>query len=143
MENNLNRIFVYGSLRSGFQNPAYDYISKYFHLISKAKVKGLMYDMGSFPAAVPTDENAFIVGELYEHNNNCEFSWAIEQLDEYEGVNPEEGEDKLYTREKVTVYFGDNETSEAWIYWFIGNVADQPLITSGDIFDFVHQKSKF
>jgi gamma-glutamylcyclotransferase (GGCT)/AIG2-like uncharacterized protein YtfP len=142
MENNLTKLFVYGSLRSGFQNPAYDYISKYFTLIGEAKVKGRLYDMGSFPAAVPAEDDAYIVGELYEHNKASNFSWAIEQLDAYEGVNPEEGEPMLYRRDVVTVY-QNGKTTDAWIYWFAGPIDDQPLIPSGDIFDFIHQKSKF
>ena len=142
MENNLTRIFVYGSLRSGFQNPAYDYISKYFNLVGKAKVKGRMYDMGSFPAAVPANDDSFIIGELYEHNNKCEFSWAIEQLDAYEGLTPEVGDEELYRRERVTAYFGENETTEAWIYWFNGSVEHQPIIASGDVLQFIQHKSK-
>lgn len=141
MEKNLNRIFVYGSLRSGFHNPAYEYISKYFKLLGEGKVKGRMYDMGSFPAAVPAEEG-FIKGELYEHNGTGDFGYTIEQLDAYEGVNPEEGEPLLYRREKVEVEY-ENGRSEAWIYWFSGQVDDQPVIASGDVFDFIHQKSKF
>jgi gamma-glutamylcyclotransferase (GGCT)/AIG2-like uncharacterized protein YtfP len=143
MENNLTKIFVYGSLRSGFQNPAYEYISKYFNLVGEAKVKGRMYDLGSFPAAIPANDDSYIIGELYQHNNNCEFSWAIEQLDAYEGLSPEEGDVELYRRERVTAYYGANETTEAWIYWFNGSVDGHPIIASGDIFDFIHQKSKF
>ncbi len=141
MENNLTRIFVYGSLRSGFQNPAYGYISKYFTLISKAKVKGKLHDMGSFPVAVPSDDESYIIGELYEHNKPAEFSWAIGQLDDYEGVMPEDDEVQLYKREKVTVYYADI-TTDAWIYWYTGKIDDQPVIPSGDVFDFIHQKSK-
>ena len=82
-------VFVYGSLRSGFQSPAYEYISRYFNLFGQAKVKGKLYDMGEYPAAIPVQEDAFIKGELYIIKNETEFSWAIGQLDDYEGVLPE------------------------------------------------------
>ncbi len=39
-------VFVYGSLRSGFQSPAYEYISRYFNLFGEAKVKGKLFDPG-------------------------------------------------------------------------------------------------
>ena len=142
MENNVTKLFVYGSLRSGFQHPAYDYISKHFSLVSEGKVKGLMFDMGSYPAAISTTEEAFIIGELYELKPNSNFAWAIEQLDAYEGVNPEEGETQLYRRELTDVYYNGN-TATAWIYWFNGLIEDKPAIISGNIFDFVQQKSKF
>jgi gamma-glutamylcyclotransferase (GGCT)/AIG2-like uncharacterized protein YtfP len=141
METTVKKLFVYGSLRSGFKHPAYEYISRYFTLIGNAKVKGYLYDMGSYPVATPTNDDAFIVGELYMLNNDNEFSWAMAQLDDYEGVNADEGEVSLYRREPVTVYVNDNST-EAWIYWYTGDVADQPIVASGDVLQFIHQKSK-
>ncbi len=141
MENILTNIFVYGSLRSGFQNPAYGYISKHFTLTGHAKVKGKLYDLGSYPAAVPTEEESYIIGELYAHKKPAEFSWAIGQLDEYEGLTPDEDDVQLYERKRVTVYCNDT-TTEAWIYWYTGQIDDQPVIPSGDVFDFIHQKSK-
>ena len=141
MEENIDKIFVYGSLRSGFHHPAYEYISKYFKFLSEAKVKGYLYDMGNFPAALPATDNAFIVGELYELKNTADFSWAIEQLDDYEGVRPEEGEIPMYRRDLTTVYYSD-VTTEAWIYWYNGKIEEQPVIPSGDVLQFIHQKSK-
>jgi gamma-glutamylcyclotransferase (GGCT)/AIG2-like uncharacterized protein YtfP len=141
MQEKVFKLFVYGSLRSGFHHPAYNYISKYFRLVGDAKVKGELYDMGDFPAAIPSDAEAFITGELYELKQPGEFSWAFEQLDDYEGVHPEEGEIALYRRELATAYVGD-EGLEAWIYWFNGTVDDRPKIPSGDVLQFLHQKSK-
>ena len=37
--------------------------------LGEAKVKGYLYDMGNFPAAVPTEDEAYIVGELYALKN--------------------------------------------------------------------------
>lgn len=141
MERAVTKIFVYGSLRSGFRHPAYDYVSKYFNFISEAKVKGCLYDMGNFPAAMPCSIDGNIVGELYQLKEEADFSWAIEQLDDYEGVDAEEGETPMYRRELTTVHF-NNTTTEAWIYWFNGDVTDQPIIASGDILQFIQQKSK-
>ena len=45
-------LFVYGSLLSGFKSQAYEYISRFFNLVGKAKVKGKLYDMGDYPAAI-------------------------------------------------------------------------------------------
>lgn len=139
MEN--KKLFVYGSLRKGFRHPAYEYISRYFHLIGEAKVKGYLYDMGNYPAALPTDDNAFIVGELYQLNHEKEFSWAFTQLDDYEGVSGGEDEPALYRREITGVYMNDS-IEQAWIYWYNGDVGDNPVVASGDVLQFVQQKSK-
>ena len=141
MENNITKLFVYGSLRSGFHHSAYEYISKYFTLISEAKVKGKMYDLGSYPAAVPTTDESFITGELYDLINPADFAWAIEQLDDYEGLNPEEGEEQLFKRELTNVFYNGQQTV-SWIYWYNGIIEDHPLIISGDILEFHFPQKK-
>ena len=133
------KIFVYGSLRSGFKSAAYDYISRYFSLIGNAKVKGKLYDMGEYPAAIATDENSFIVGELYEINDEEEFDWALAQLDDYEGLNVEIDEEALYKRELATVFIADKK-EQAWIYWFAGSVEVKPNIENGYMLEYESRK---
>jgi len=133
------QLFVYGSLRSGFRSPAYEYISRYFDLVGEAKVKGKLYDLGDYPAAKPTEENKFIIGELYKIRSENEFSWAIGQLDDYEGVHVGFDETQLYRRDITEVYI-DNKTTKAWIYWYHGDIDDRPLIESGDVLQYIEQK---
>lgn len=133
------QLFVYGSLRSGFHSPAYEYISRYFDLLGEAKVRGELYDLGAFPAAKPTDQDRFIIGELYRIKNISEFSWAIGQLDDYEGVDAAFDETQLYCRKLTTAYCNQQEYP-AWIYWYHGDVSDKPKIPSGDILDYISQK---
>jgi gamma-glutamylcyclotransferase (GGCT)/AIG2-like uncharacterized protein YtfP len=139
MKSASHQLFVYGSLRSGFNHPAYAYISNHFTLVGSAKVKGKLYDLGAYPAALPTTEEYFIQGELYDLKEEQEFSWAIAQVDDYEGVNPEPGEVALYIREKTTVYIND-QTTDAWIYWYNQDVSGKQLIASGDVLEYLQQK---
>src|SRR5258708_39782896 len=99
------QLFAYGSLRRGFHNTAYEYISRFFSFVAEAKVKGQLFDMGDYPAAIPTSGDTFITGELYVVKLENEFSWAIGQLDDYEGLNAEADEVQLYRRELTEVYF--------------------------------------
>ena len=141
MSNENFKLFVYGSLRSGFRNPVYEYLTKYFHLMGEAVVKGKLYDLGDFPAAAPTTDEKFISGELYCVNNPLEFSWAIGQLDDYEGLNTEEGETPLYRREEVTAY-QNGQPHITWIYWYNKDLAGYPEIESGDLMQYLQQKNK-
>jgi gamma-glutamylcyclotransferase (GGCT)/AIG2-like uncharacterized protein YtfP len=134
-------LFVYGSLRQGFNHPAYTYITQFFTLIGTAKVKGIMYDLGDYPAVVPTLSENYIVGELYEIKNENELDWAMAQLDDYEGVVMEAGETPEYVRGLTTVYM-HNDTVIANIYWRNGDVANYPVVASGDIFEYIKQKQK-
>jgi gamma-glutamylcyclotransferase (GGCT)/AIG2-like uncharacterized protein YtfP len=133
------QLFVYGSLRSGFRSPAYEYISRYFDLVGEAKVKGKLFDLGAYPAAKPTEENKFIIGELYKIRNEKEFAWAIGQLDDYEGVDVSFDETQLYRRDITEVHI-DNKITNAWIYWYQGDVDDKPVIESGDVLQYIEQK---
>ena len=133
------QLFVYGSLRSGFKSPAYDYISRFFSLSGEARVKGKLYDLGEYPAAVPYSEEKFIVGELYVIKDQREFSWAMGQLDDYEGVNVETGEAPLYRRE-ITEVTCNGEKSKAWIYWYNSDTSGKPIVPSGDILQYLKEK---
>jgi gamma-glutamylcyclotransferase (GGCT)/AIG2-like uncharacterized protein YtfP len=132
-------LFVYGSLRSGFHSPAYEYISRFFNLVGEAKVKGKLFDMGSYPAAIPCTDDHFISGELYDIRDESEFSWAIAQLDDYEGVNVESDEVQLYRRELSEIVIQDKKIT-AWMYWFNGDVSGKPEILSGDVIEYMQKK---
>ncbi len=134
-------LFVYGSLRSGFRNPAYEYITRYFNCAGEAVVKGKFYDKGTYPVALPTADEHFIQGELYSMHTPDEFSWAFMQLDDYEGVNVEEGETALYKRALVEVY-QNGENKQAWIYWYNHDVAGLAEIETGDVMKYIHQKNQ-
>ena len=133
------QLFVYGSLRSGFHSPVYEYISRFFKFIGDARVQGKLYDMGKYPAGIPSNENSFIIGELYQAKNEHEFSWAIGQLDDYEGVSVEPDEIQLYRREITQVQINNMET-HAWIYWYNGMISGHNEIQSGDLIEYLNTK---
>lgn len=133
-------LFVYSSLMEGFKSREYDYISQYFSFVSKGKVKGILSDLGDIPVATPSSEDHFIKGELYQIKNADDFSFAIGQLDDYEGVRPEADEMQLYKRELTTVYREDESAVNAWIYWYQGDVAGKVVITSGDVMEYIRSR---
>src|SRR5690606_1562391 len=135
----VTHLFVYGSLRSGFKSPAYEYISRHFNLVGEARVKGILYDPGDYPAAKPFDGDRYIIGELYEARHPAEFDWAIGQLDDYEGVTAEPGEQTQYTR-ALTDVISNEKKYTAWVYWYTGDVSGKPEVLSGDVLDYARQK---
>ncbi len=132
-------LFVYGSLRSGFRSPVYEYISRFFSFVGEAKAKGKLVDMGSYPAGIPDTDDRYIIGELYQVKNPNEFSWAIGQLDDYEGVNVEADEAQLFRRE-LTDAFCNGAIIPAWIYWYNGKTDGRPVIESGDMMEYLNKK---
>ena len=141
MEQSKHRLFVYGSLRSGFRNPAYKYLTQYFHLLGEGVAKGRMYFNGQTPVAVPTNDSHYLTGELYELNNADEFDWAINQLDDYEGINVMPGESPRYRRDRVTI-FQNGQEKTAWIYWYNGSIEGRPEIEMGDVLRYLLEINK-
>lgn len=135
----MKQLFVYGSLRSGFRSTAYEYISRYFIFVGDARVRGKLFDLGSYPAGIKTNDNTFIVGELYTIKSENEFAWAIGQLDDYEGVTVEPDEVQLYRREITEVHI-NNTITHAWIYWYNGDTSGKKLIESGDMIEYMGRK---
>ena len=140
MQDNILQVFVYGSLRKGFQHPAYAYISGYFSFVAEGTVHGALYDMGNFPAALPAQDGK-IIGELYRIKEPAEMSWALAQLDDYEGLNTEAGETPLYRRERVEVTT-ENGTELAWIYWYNGEANAYSRIDTGDVLEYLQRKNQ-
>lgn len=132
-------LFVYGSLRRGFNSPAYQYVSQYFQFVGDATTAGLLYNCGAFPAAVPGPVGGQkIVGELYKITEAETLAFAFAQLDDYEGVNESEGEPALYYRQLCMASLThEQDEVPAWVYWYNGNVAGCKPIASGDILDYV------
>jgi gamma-glutamylcyclotransferase (GGCT)/AIG2-like uncharacterized protein YtfP len=133
------QLFVYGSLRSGFHHPAFAYMSENFTFLSPGRVRGKLFDMGNYPAALPTGEDFFIVGEFYRLQEDRDFSWVMAQIDDYEGLHVSPGETPLYRRVTVTGYTG-SEATVAWIYWYNRPASGRPLIASGDVLQYLQQK---
>jgi gamma-glutamylcyclotransferase (GGCT)/AIG2-like uncharacterized protein YtfP len=141
LETNTYNLFVYGSLRSGFQHPAYQYLKEFFRPLGDGLVKGRFFDKGEYPVAVPTTEEAYLIGELYEANNPESFHWAIAQLDDYEGLNVMPGETPLYRRELVEIIHNGSSLKYAWIYWYNESTDELPPVETGDIFVYLQQKN--
>ncbi|MFT4094446.1 MAG: gamma-glutamylcyclotransferase family protein [Niabella sp.] len=133
-------LFVYGSLLSGFKSPAYEYISKYFKLKGEATVVGTIYDMGTYPVGTAINTGRKIKGELYEIRNPKELSYILAQLDDYEGLYPDDGEEVYYRREITEAIDSNGEKVMAWIYWYIKDVSDKPVLESNNLLDYLEKK---
>jgi gamma-glutamylcyclotransferase (GGCT)/AIG2-like uncharacterized protein YtfP len=141
METPLHNLFVYGSLRQGFNHAAYDYITQYFELKGMGKAKGRLYDLGEYPAARPATDSFHVVGELYTIKEPDEFEYAIAQLDDYEGVAPEYDQQSWYIREVTDILMDDGQIRQAWIYWYTGDTSGKPEVVSGDVLQYIQSKS--
>jgi gamma-glutamylcyclotransferase (GGCT)/AIG2-like uncharacterized protein YtfP len=135
------RLFVYGSLRSGFRNPGYDYITGNFDYLGEALVRGQLRDAGYSPVAVAAEGDQFITGELYQLKDPSLFEWVFGQLDDYEGLNTLPDEIPLYKRELVEVYQA-GKPLESWIYWYNRDVSKMTIMEPGEVMKYLQEKNK-
>ena len=140
MNTTSNKLFIYGSLRIGFKNEDYNYLSQYFTYSDTGKTKGIFFNKENIPVAVSSEEENFIVGDIYTLKNEDEFSWAFEQLDDYEGLHVMPGEQPLYQRKLVEV-MADGKIETAWVYWYNGNVDGLQKIDTEDLLEFLKEEN--
>ena len=140
MDTPVTYLFVYASLRQGFENPFFDYIKHHFDLVGSGTVKGALYDLGDYPVGVPNDQYR-IIGELYHAKSEEDFDWAIAQLDDYEGLHPEEGEAPPYQR-MLTTAECNGQSYTCWVYWYTGTIPYTTIVESGDVFEYMKSKQR-
>jgi gamma-glutamylcyclotransferase (GGCT)/AIG2-like uncharacterized protein YtfP len=116
-------LFVYGTLRSEFENSAARRLRAEAHLIGRATVKGSLFRIAHYPGYRPQPDGV-VHGELYRLKNA---GATLAELDDYEG--PE------YTRVMVRVTpatTGDGTAHSAWIYQYGMEPPAGLQIPSGD-----------
>jgi gamma-glutamylcyclotransferase (GGCT)/AIG2-like uncharacterized protein YtfP len=107
----LNLLFVYGTLRSEFDNRYARLLRSQAELIGRATVPGSIYRVSHYPAFRPESAGE-VHGELYRLNDP---ETTLKALDEYEG----------HEFERVTI-------NGWWIYQFASEPPKNSRIVSGD-----------
>jgi len=123
------KIFVYGTLLKGLSR---DRKLSRSEFIGAGTVRGVLYDLGAFPALLETEDNP-IAGELYEVDKRT--LWMLDDVESYDSDNPT---DSLYIRKDIDVLLTKNDEiikAQTYIY-------NRPLkisaikIMSGDYFEY-------
>lgn len=97
------------------------------------RIEGRLHDLGTVPGAVPGEQ--VVHGELFRLAS--ESVWTV--LDEYEGYDPDREAESWYVRRRVTLRAPADCT--AWVYWYNGDVSENPVVPSGDWRQYVEETS--
>jgi gamma-glutamylcyclotransferase (GGCT)/AIG2-like uncharacterized protein YtfP len=107
---NKGHVFVYGSLKvGGHFAKAFDGVRKN---ITKASVKGTLFNMGSFPGIVLGGEKT-VHGELHLYED---FAQVVRRMDYIEGYRKRNDPRNLYHKNVIEVKTGDGKTIKALVY---------------------------
>lgn len=121
-------LFVYGTLKRGFDNPFSSLLTEHAKFINEGYFKGEMYLCEWYPAALYYPKaTSHVYGEIFKLNNPA---LHLPLLDEYEEVDTEESR-SLYLRKTVPITLSDNSLIECQVYLFNQSVDKLIKIPSG------------
>lgn len=105
----LQRLFVYGTLRRGWTNQFAELLHANARFLGTARLRGRLHQFDNYHGAVLSDQpNEWVPGELFQ----LEDPGILRALDEYEGSE--------FERPLVTVALDDGQELETWVYVFRG-----------------------
>ncbi|MGF7216576.1 gamma-glutamylcyclotransferase (GGCT)/AIG2-like uncharacterized protein YtfP [Spirosoma lacussanchae] len=121
-------LFVYGTLRPGFNNPFAQLLRASAQYIGDGTLPGRLFDLGQYPGVVHDPSGpALVRGSVYDFGKN---KTILDQLDHYEGVsNPPDPADE-YRRGVVTVVC-NGTLLDCWVYLYNWPVDKARLVASG------------
>lgn len=122
-------VFFYGTLMSPFNRPGRQRVNPQLNYTGRGTIRAALFDLGIYPAAVPTQDESVVWGEVYEAQDP---TTVLATLDELEGHRPSEPERSLYTRVMTDVTFEDGRVQPAWVYFYNAPLGRAERIQSGD-----------
>lgn len=127
-----DHVFFYGTLMSPFNRPGRQRVDSKLTFKGRGTIHAALFDLGIYPAAVPTEDQSVVWGEVYE---TSELAAVLTALDEIEGHRPNEPERSLYMRVLTDVTLDDGSVKKAWTYFYNAPLGQAQRIASGDYLD--------
>jgi len=112
-----------------FNRPGRQRITPKLHYAGRGTMQAALFDLGIYPAAVPTDDHGVVWGEVYETRDTAS---VLAALDEIEGYRANEPDRSLYTRILTEVTLETGTVAQAWAYFYNAPLGRAQRITSGD-----------
>ena len=128
-----NQLFVYGTLRNGFENEYAQLLQKQAKVVGMGYFFGFLYDLGQYPGAVYDPAGTYrVFGDIILLQDEK----ILDILDAYEGVDAWAPPPHEYKREIVEV-FKDDQILPCWTYLYNFPVQSLKKISSGDYLQYI------
>ena len=111
----------------GFDLRERSHIDRYLQFTGRASVRGLIYDLGTYPALVHGE--GCVIGELYKISDPVSLLTLVDAIEDF---RPNEPTRSQYVRLGASVSAHDRRTVTAWVYFYNRNLSDAAWIPSGD-----------
>jgi gamma-glutamylcyclotransferase (GGCT)/AIG2-like uncharacterized protein YtfP len=130
-------VFFYGTLMTPFNRPGRQRVDSKMSFTGRGRINAALFDLGIYPAAVPTHDGSTVWGEVYEMLESAD---VLAALDEIEGFRAAEPERSLYTRIVTDVTLEDGRSLAAWAYFYNAPLGRAQRIESGDYLEHLNVK---
>jgi gamma-glutamylcyclotransferase (GGCT)/AIG2-like uncharacterized protein YtfP len=118
-------LFAYGTLIPGCEPEAMNVVCSHMELIGAATIRGILYDLGTYPGVVEGDGTVHGVVLRVPPD-----AWAA--MDAYEGCPIPGGDDGLFKRIMSRATLSTGEELDCSLYVYARNVGAHRVVTSGD-----------
>jgi gamma-glutamylcyclotransferase (GGCT)/AIG2-like uncharacterized protein YtfP len=130
-------VFFYGTLLTPFNRPGRQRVNPKMAFAGRGSIHAALFDLGIYPAAVPTHDGSTVLGEVYEM---LDPAVVLAALDEIEGYRAAEPERSLYTRVLTDVALDDGRQVQAWAYFYNAPLGRAQRIASGNYLEHLNVK---
>jgi gamma-glutamylcyclotransferase (GGCT)/AIG2-like uncharacterized protein YtfP len=128
----IEHVFFYGTLWTGTGDAEIDaLVRRHCRRVARGHIRGRLYDLGAYPAAVPSDaERDRVYGMLFRLAHG---DAALSELDHYENYDPAHPDCGEYLRCRAPVHLARRATViDAWVYFYNGDPPRARRIVHGD-----------
>lgn len=126
VKKNKMHLFVYGTLKLGFDNYFARYLRQHSKFIEAGQLPGRLYDLGEYPGFVyQAEAKTFVRGEIFRLDRNV--PQVLAALDEYEGVNMPNPE---YRKQTLKVQSASGSI-DCLVYVYCGDLSQARCLESG------------
>jgi len=124
-----NNLFVYGTLKTKFNNPAALFLRNNSSFQCTGYVFGELYEIAGYPGLIIKKNNKEekVFGEIYTLNNP---SYVLNHLDKYEEINILNGNGE-FKRERTAVYTPYGKIN-CWVYLYNSPIEGLKRIPDGN-----------
>ena len=130
-------VFFYGTLMTPFNRPGRLRVDPKMAFAGRGTIRAALFDLGIYPAAVPTHDGSTVWGEVYEM---LDPATVLATLDEIEGYRAAEPERSLYIRVLTDVVLDDDGHLQAWAYFYNAPLGRAQRIESGNYLEHLNVK---
>ncbi|HVM86711.1 MAG TPA: gamma-glutamylcyclotransferase family protein [Puia sp.] len=131
---NKEYLFAYGTLRKGYRLDLKKKVAEDIEYIGTAKVKAVLYDVGTYPGAIKKSGRNEIIGDVFLINNPKK---VFKVLDFYEGYSKSNEQSSEFVRRKSITQLRSGQRLSVWIYWYNFPVAGKPKINYKNYLNFL------